>query len=129
METPKQLHQLENRESPIHIHEKLNEREFQINLLNTEIEIKNIKEESLHLCNYCKDEYAISIDKKHCIHCKKRLSEYRKINTIFISGWIMGSLISSLAFSMNSFLSIGSGISLGTILHSLYKLKSFYGLH
>lgn len=129
METPKNLDELSNRDSPIHIHEKLNERESQINLLNVEIEIKNIKDETLHLCNYCKDECAISIDKKHCIYCKNRLSEYRKTNTIFISGWIVGSIISSLAFSINSFLSIGTGISLGTILHSLYKLKLFYKLN
>lgn len=106
----------------IEMHEKLNQRDSIIDIMESDLEIQDIKEEHTSICQYCRDEKAISIDKNICRYCKVRVNNYIKSNLIFMTGSLSCFLITNFALLFSSTTSISFGLCSGIIFQNFFKL-------
>jgi hypothetical protein len=105
----------------IEINSILNETEENLNQIQQEIQIKEIKSDSIEQCKLCFNEKCENINKNLCSHCSQRVLKYRISNTLFISGCIIGSSVSGIGLSLNGLNIISFGLSLGILFQSLYN--------
>ena len=117
---------VQNLEELIEINSILNQREENLTQIQQQIEIQNLKNDSISICKMCMDEKCIDINKNLCNFCSKRVKSYRISNTLFISGCIIGSSVSGIGFSLGGLSVASLGLSLGTIFQNLYNYYLFW---
>jgi hypothetical protein len=109
----------------IFINLKLNEEEERLDELYQTIEIQNIREGQYNLCKTCMCYNTIDFDNSLCEKCNKIQTNKRISNSILISGWFSSSMILGIGFSLNIFVFVTVGLSIGNIFKNIYDLIKF----